>query len=142
MQCVHGPIFVLRLCVVRVWASSLWSGCGRKCTLSVLRLCAVRVWVPALCSGCGQKVHPHCAQTVCRACMGTRSVLRLWAKSAPALCSDCFFFSFFFFPAGRMQHPPVDEKKTRPNGRLQLLPVFLLWQGCEKDFSSTLLTLR
>ena len=117
MQCVHGPIFVLRLCVVRVWASSLCSGCGRKCTLSVLRLCAVRVWVPALCSGCGQKVHPHCAQTVCRACMGTRSVLRLWAKSAPALCSDCFFFSFFFSYRPHATPPCRREtkKKARPN---------------------------
>ena len=110
MQCVHGPIFVLRLCVVRVWASSLCSGCGRKCTLSVLRLCAVRVWVPALCSGCGQKVHPHCAQTVCRACMGTRSVLRLWAKSAPALCSDCFFFFFFFFSYRPHATPPLSTR--------------------------------
>ena len=117
IQCVHGRIFVLRLCILRVWASSLCSGCGRKCTLSVRRLyvCAVRVWAPALCSGCGQKCtalcsdyvpcvygYPHFAQAVGKKCI--RTVLRL------------FFFSFFFSCRPHATPPPprpVDEKQKR-----------------------------
>ena len=96
MQCVHGAhlcaetvcrasvgiLSVLRLCAERVWVPVLCSGCGQKVP-PVLRLCDVRVWVPALCSGCGQKCTP--------------TVLRL--------------FVLFVFPAGRMRHPPVDEKR-------------------------------
>ena len=86
MQCVHGPIFVLRLCVVRVWASSLCSAADKSAP-SLCSDCVSCVWVPALCSGCGQKVHPRCAQT---------------------------FFSFFFFlPAACMQHRGVDEKQKK-----------------------------
>ena len=36
--CVHGCLSMLILRVMRVWASSLCSCCGKKCTLSVLRL--------------------------------------------------------------------------------------------------------
>ena len=116
-QCVHGRIFVLRLCIVRVWASSLCSGCGRKCTLSVRRLyvCAVRVWAPALCSGCGQK----CTRTVLRLC-----AVCVWV---PALCSGCgqkvhphraeTVFFRFSFPAGRMQHPPPPSRRETKKKR-------------------------
>ena len=113
IQRVHGRIFVLRLCIVRVWASSLCSGCGRKCTLSVRRLyvCAVRVWAPALCSGCGQK----CTRTVLRLC-----AVCVWV---PALCSGCgqkvhphraetVFFSFFFSCRPHAT-PPLPAQSTR-----------------------------
>ena len=99
VSCVCGHLFVLR---AAKGALFLCSGCV-SCVYEY-PLCAQAAGksAPALCSDCVPCVHgyPHCAQTVGKKCI--RTVLRL--------------FFFVFFSAGRMQHPPVDEKqkKARP----------------------------
>ena len=95
VSCVCGHLFVFR---------------AAKSALFLCSGCVSCVYEYPLCAQLRVKVHPHCAQTACRACMGARSVLRLWAKSAPALCSDFFFR---FFPAGRMQHPPSGRETKK-----------------------------